>query len=84
VKPIPSNPDTGLQIPPEDTGAAVSAAVANDVMVSQNDAIAITGVSIRTLQRLTDAGDGPPRIRLGRRILYPKSALLAWALRHAE
>lgn len=83
MKPIPTTPDAGPQMPPE-ADAAHSATVPDDVLLSPKDAATVTSLSLRTLQRLTDTGDGPPRVRLGRRVAYSKSALLAWALRHAE
>ena len=43
---------------------------------------ATLGVSPRTLDRWHALRVGPPRIKLGRRILYRRRALDAWILRH--
>jgi len=37
-----------------------------------------TGLSTRTLDRLALGGDGPPRIRIGARWMYPRAALMDW------
>lgn len=36
------------------------------------------GISIRTLERQIEAGDGPAIVRIGSRILFPEDALAAW------
>jgi hypothetical protein len=41
-------------------------------------------ISQRTLQRLAYRGEGPPRIRLGKRVTYPLDGLIAWARQRTE
>jgi len=40
-------------------------------------AAVVLGVSLRTLQALTAAGD-VPHCRIGRSVLYPRAELVAW------
>ena len=44
------------------------------------DAARFCGKSLRTLQRWRALRCGPPYVRLGNSVYYPKSELLAWAL----
>jgi predicted DNA-binding transcriptional regulator AlpA len=48
-------------------------------LLTQREAADVLRISLRQLQRLEDAGDGPPRTRLSeRRVAYPKAALAEW------
>lgn len=51
----------------------------SDRILDKNQTAAWAGISTRTLDRLEEEGDGPPRVRLGkRRIGYWESDLMAW------
>lgn len=51
----------------------------NDRILHKDDAAARAGISTRTLDRLEEEGEGPPRVRLGkRRIGYWETDLIAW------
>ncbi len=53
----------------------------SDRILNKREAAALAGFSTRTLERLDEEGDGPPRVRLGkRRIGYWESGVLAWLL----
>ena len=50
-----------------------------EIVLSQPEAARIMGLSLRTLERLAEVGEAPPRIRLTeRRIAYWRSDVLAW------
>lgn len=42
------------------------------------------GISVRTLERQIEAGDGPAIVRIGSRVLIPESALVAWVSARTE
>jgi predicted DNA-binding transcriptional regulator AlpA len=42
------------------------------------------GVSTRTLARLHAKRQGPPRVRVGKKILYKRSSVLAWLAEQEE
>jgi hypothetical protein len=46
--------------------------------LDKNEAAAALGVCERTLDRWHVLGEGPPRVTMGRRILYRRSSLTAW------
>jgi hypothetical protein len=46
--------------------------------LEQDEAAAELKVCRRTLDRWQQLGEGPPITRLGRRVLYRRSSLLAW------
>lgn len=48
------------------------------ILLAKKTAAARCGVSVRTLERLIDRGDGPPVTRLGGRVLIPETGLAAW------
>ncbi len=51
----------------------------HDQILDKRATAARAGVSVRTLERLDEEGEGPPRVRLGkRRIGYWESDLMAW------
>jgi predicted DNA-binding transcriptional regulator AlpA len=54
--------------------------------LEQEEAAAELKVCRRTLDRWRRLGEGPPIIKLGRRVLYSRSSLLAWiaAQEHEE
>lgn len=50
-----------------------------DVVLTQAEAAQLMRLSERTLQRLDEVGEAPPRIALtGRRVGYWRSHVLAW------
>lgn len=68
--------------PPPVQPSAVSVPVgtpANDVPVPEyvgtRAAAALLGISARTLEGLRARGEGPPCVRIGRRVVYPIAAL---------
>ena len=66
----PATPDYGL---PADASAA------SDPVLTISEAAHLMRVSVRTLERLAETGEGPPRIQLtGRRVGYWHSDLMAW------
>lgn len=51
----------------------------SDRILNKDEAAAQAGISVRTLDRLEEEGEGPPRVRLGkRRIGYWETDLIAW------
>ena len=46
--------------------------------LEKNEAAVELNVCVRTLDRWDSLGEGPPRTKLGRRILYRRSSLLEW------
>jgi hypothetical protein len=46
--------------------------------LEQDETAAELGICRRTLDRWRQLGEGPPITKLGRRILYRRSSLLAW------
>jgi len=51
----------------------------DDHILNKDEMAALARVSVRTLERWESVGEGPPRVRLGRRrIGYWKSDVLAW------
>ena len=66
----PAAPDYDL---PENASAA------SDPVLTISEAAHLMRVSVRTLERLAETGEGPPRIQLtGRRVGYWRSDVLAW------
>lgn len=64
-------PNTSTLTPPDTTG--------HDVVLSQPDAARLMCMSLRTLERLAETGEAPPRIQLtGRRVGYWRADVLAW------
>ena len=54
-------------------------APALDVVLTQPEAARMLRVSTRTLERLCENGEAPPRIQLtGRRVGYWRSDVMAW------
>jgi excisionase family DNA binding protein len=51
---------------------------ADEPLMCDAGAAACIGISLRTLQRLRAAGAGPAYRKVGKRVLYPKSAVLAY------
>jgi predicted DNA-binding transcriptional regulator AlpA len=49
--------------------------------LTQDEAAAELKVCERTLDRWQRLGEGPPRTKLGRRVLYRRSSLQAWLCR---
>lgn len=51
----------------------------SDRILNKDEAAAQASISVRTLDRLEEEGEGPPRVRLGkRRIGYWETDLIAW------
>ena len=64
---------------PQETLAAPDYALPEDVVLTTSEAAHMMRVSVRTLERLAETGEGPARVRLGaRRIGYWRADLLAW------
>lgn len=53
-------------------------------LLAKKDTARRLGISIRTLERQIEAGDGPAIVRIGSRILFPEDALAAWVAAHTE
>lgn len=51
--------------------------------IDQREAARLTGLSAKTLGRLSDAGEPTGRIKLGRRVLYHVATLVGWLASHA-
>jgi predicted DNA-binding transcriptional regulator AlpA len=49
-----------------------------DGYLSERDLAAQLGISLRTLYRWNDRGFAPPRIVLGRKIIYSADAVRSW------
>ena len=47
-------------------------------LLTTTEAAAYVGLSPRTLERYRVIGDGPPYLRVGRRVLYRRADLDAW------
>lgn len=43
-----------------------------------DEAAQVLGVHASHLRRMAKRGEGPPRLELGRRLLFPKAALHRW------
>jgi len=48
------------------------------VLLSQRQAADLLGLSERTLERWRVTGEGPPHVKLGRRVLYREGDLIEW------
>ena len=56
-----------------------SADAAPDAVLTTSEAAHLMRVSTRTLERLAETGEGPPRIQLtGRRVGYWRNDVMAW------
>lgn len=55
-----------------------SVADLDPLAIDQRDAARLTGLSAKTLGRLADAGEAVGRIKIGRRVLFLRSALESW------
>lgn len=65
------NPDTNTPTPPVKPDL--------DVVLTQPEAARMLRLSTRSLERLVEIGEAPPRIQLtGRRVAYWKHDVLAW------
>lgn len=49
-----------------------------DILLSEAETCALTGLADRTLQRKRLDGTGPNFVKLGRRVLYRRRDVLAW------
>lgn len=52
--------------------------MADSLAYTAEEAAQVIGVSESTLRRLAKRGEGPPRLTLGRRVLFPKAAVHRW------
>ncbi len=50
-----------------------------ETLITQKEAAAILRLSVRTLERHRVAGTGPAFVKLGGRVAYRSSDLMAWA-----
>ncbi|MEE3502638.1 helix-turn-helix domain-containing protein [Acidiphilium acidophilum] len=53
-------------------------------LLPKKDASRRLGISVRTLERQIEAGDGPAIVRIGSRILIPEAELAAWVAARTE
>ncbi|MGA2491512.1 MAG: helix-turn-helix domain-containing protein [Roseiarcus sp.] len=53
----------------------------DDELVTTADAAKITTLAISTLEGMRVRGEGPPFLKIGRRVAYSRGDLLAFALR---
>jgi len=51
-------------------------------LLEQDEAARLIRHSPRTLERQRWAGTGPPFLKIGRKVLYDRQELLAWARSH--
>lgn len=58
--------------------------LATQERLSRDEAAEYLGVSPRTLDRWHESRIGPPRIKIGRIIMYRRAALEQWILQHEE
>lgn len=54
----------------------------NEEFLTENEYCEFAGITVSTARSNAARRTGPPRIRVGRRIFYRKSAVLAWLLEH--
>jgi hypothetical protein len=52
------------------------------VFLDQRDAAELTRLNPRTLEKKRLQGNGPPFIKVGRRVLYDREDLIAWMRQH--
>ena len=74
---------SALVMPPTITSPQVPSArkeiiIDGRPLLSQQDAAAILGVSVRTLQRWNQDNAGPPQIKIGRRAYYDPHQVTTW------
>ena len=50
----------------------------DDLLMTEREAARECKVSVRHLQNLRKAGQGPAVVRLGRRVMIRRAALVAW------
>jgi predicted DNA-binding transcriptional regulator AlpA len=55
-----------------------------NTLLNQREASAALRVSERTLERNRLTGDGPPFVKIGRRVLYRQSDLDTWLASHTR
>lgn len=56
-------------------------------MLTEREVARITGISVRSLQHKRSQGEGPPFVRIGRSVRYPREDLVHWyksLTRHGE
>ena len=49
-----------------------------EALLTEDEASALLGMSVRTLQAWRIAAKGPPHSKLGRAVRYPRGLLVAW------
>lgn len=74
---------TAASAPADGRGGSAAAAAGAaqsylDMLLSEAETCALTGLAERTLQRKRVEGTGPKFVKLGRRILYRRRNVLAW------
>ena len=68
-----------------DSGLSANASAESDPVLTISEAAHLMRVSVRTLERLAETGEGPPRIQLtGRRVGFWRSDVMACIKRHQE
>ena len=53
------------------------------ITIDQREAARLTGLSAKTLGRLSDTGEPTGRVKIGRRVLYHVAMLKTWLASHA-
>jgi hypothetical protein len=71
----PSAEDKGHSSPPTGPQAAVRVLAG---YLSEPEAAVELGLMGRTLRKYRDLGTGPPYVVIGRKVFYPRAALLDW------
>lgn len=52
----------------------------NDLLLAEEEAASELRRHTRTMKRWRDLGEGPPYVRIGRQVLYRRSAIRNWLL----
>jgi hypothetical protein len=53
----------------------------NETFMSETEAGAFLGLAVPTLRARASRRLGPPRVKIGKRVVYRKAALLSWLLK---
>jgi predicted DNA-binding transcriptional regulator AlpA len=68
-----------IVVSPTSTKLQASAEGSHATFLTQNEVAALLRLSPRTLERHRLAGTGPVYVKLGRRVVYKREAVEAWA-----
>ena len=70
--------EAAARLPANARTGAKSAPASDDQLLREPETCCLTGLALRTLQRMRVEGYGPPYVRLGRRVLYRMGDLRKW------